>query len=218
MNLIKIGSHLKSIREKNNISLEEVYNETRIQISILEDIEGGQSSLSPAFLKGFIRTYAKFLKADVEPHLRESKKPQKPVPVKKDSKKPIVVPLVLFFVVCWLLKDLMFKKDTPNPSNPIVKDDTDLKVEPPSLLSTIKTGGFKQDILIQSLKPLEIYFKVDNHKLQTKNLTPKIWYNIKALDKIYLRFDKTQEVNLFHNGKQMVVDRQSFEKNFTDTM
>lgn len=66
------GAILKAKRESSNLSLSEVALATKINPKILAAIENGDESHLPAktILKGFIRSYALFLKMDVDQVLR----------------------------------------------------------------------------------------------------------------------------------------------------
>lgn len=82
---------------------------------------------------------------------------------------------------------------------------------PPSLFHTIKDSEFKEELLIQSINPLEIYFKLDQKSTVTRVLKPSVWFFIKAKESIYLRFDdKKGRVDIFYNGKQFPVGKNSF--------
>ncbi|MDP2939360.1 MAG: DUF4115 domain-containing protein [Candidatus Omnitrophota bacterium] len=58
-----LGSQLRQVREARGISLEEVQAKTKIPIDILRSIEREEKirRLSPVYLKGFLKIYAKFL-------------------------------------------------------------------------------------------------------------------------------------------------------------
>lgn len=66
------GALLKSKRESSSLSLSEVALATKINPKILAAIENGDEAHLPAktFLKGFIRSYALFLKMDVDSVMR----------------------------------------------------------------------------------------------------------------------------------------------------
>ena len=85
-----------------------------------------------------------------------------------------------------------------------------------SLFDQIKESAFREDLLIQSSEPLEIYFKADKQSTVTKILEPSVWFHIKAKKSIYLRFDeKRDDVQIFYNGKQVSIGNSSFfEKTF----
>ena len=63
-----VGSILKKARGKRGLSLNEVKEATRIHPRFLKALEEGSYSVfsSPVLLKGFLRTYARFLELDVE--------------------------------------------------------------------------------------------------------------------------------------------------------
>jgi len=68
----KTGSLLKEKRESSSLSISEVALATKINPRILTAIENGDEAHLPSktFLKGFIRSYALFLKMDVDEVLR----------------------------------------------------------------------------------------------------------------------------------------------------
>ncbi|MCY4321527.1 MAG: helix-turn-helix domain-containing protein [Bdellovibrionaceae bacterium] len=66
MNYLKLGSQLRIIRERKGLSYYQIFEVTRIQPSILKEIEEGSSKINSVFLKSFIKTYAEFLGLDFE--------------------------------------------------------------------------------------------------------------------------------------------------------
>jgi len=64
----KIGAYLKSLREEQEISLEEVSKITKIKVRFLEDIEHNRfdSLGGVGYSKAMIHSYGKFLKADLK--------------------------------------------------------------------------------------------------------------------------------------------------------
>jgi cytoskeleton protein RodZ len=62
-----IGQILKAEREKRNVSLNEVAVATKVSLKILQAIEDGDHSNLPqkTFLRGFVRSYAQYLKLDI---------------------------------------------------------------------------------------------------------------------------------------------------------
>lgn len=60
-----LGALLRSTREKKHLSLDEVYKYTKIPKEILNNIESDRiSTLTPAYLKGYLKIYAKYLGLD----------------------------------------------------------------------------------------------------------------------------------------------------------
>ncbi len=79
------GSDLKKIREEKNIPLEQIASDTRIRLSILQDLEDdAYSELSSSTqTKGFLRLYAQYLGVDkIDPELPV---PQTPVPLQEPA-------------------------------------------------------------------------------------------------------------------------------------
>lgn len=58
-----LGEVLRSERERKGITLEQVYSSTRIQLKILHALEADDYEALPAkpFIRGFIKTYARFI-------------------------------------------------------------------------------------------------------------------------------------------------------------
>ena len=84
----RTGELLKQAREAAKLSISEVALSTKINPKILVAIEAGESSQLPAktFLKGFVRSYAQYLKLDIDEVMRvfneetgSSAKPAAPV-------------------------------------------------------------------------------------------------------------------------------------------
>lgn len=85
-----------------------------------------------------------------------------------------------------------------------------------SLFRKIRKLNFQHEIMIKSLEPLKIYFKIDRRSTLTKELSPSIWFVIKAKESLYLRFDeKVNQVEMFYNGvKWNFTSSRFFEKTF----
>jgi len=67
-----IGPKLKAKREQLGYHIEEIVEKTKIHPSAIHDIEENNfANISPAYLRGFIRLYAKFLNVDVDMDLRD---------------------------------------------------------------------------------------------------------------------------------------------------
>jgi cytoskeletal protein RodZ len=78
------GQFLKEIRTEKGLSLESVHEVTKIPLDVLQAIEEGYMvrTLSPFYLKGFMKMYAKYLGADInQVVIPEAKEPQ-PEPIR----------------------------------------------------------------------------------------------------------------------------------------
>lgn len=69
---LTLGEKLKKIRSEYRISLNEVSKNTKIQIGYLEYLENGEYEKLPAdvYVRGFVRSYARFLGADEQVLIR----------------------------------------------------------------------------------------------------------------------------------------------------
>ena len=91
-----------------------------------------------------------------------------------------------------------------------------------SLWNQIRSENFQHELMINSLEPIKIYFKIDQQSTVTKELSPSVWFVIKAKESLYIRFDeKVDQVEMFYNGvKWNFSSSRFFEKTFktvTDT-
>ena len=147
---------------------------------------------------------------------------------------PIFVFLVLFQIINSFKsstnlsikspQDTISKASDPNPSEEGIIPQLELSVDKAkkpavlydSVLKQIKASIFNHEILIQSSQKLSIYFKTDNRFTINKELSPFIWFSIKAKESIYLRFDEKQgNIQIFYNGEQVDLGtNRFFEKKF----
>ncbi len=164
MDYSKIGNHLKLIRERKGLSYDQIFEITRIQPTILKEIEEGSSNISPVFLKGFIKSYARSMGLDPEELFQQLKNKEeiKEKSIDRETKarasgyrykkiisfKNIVslgIFLILLSFVLWLT--FSFKKELAK------KDITTLK--PPSLKKKASADpelSFKNKLPVSSLQ------------------------------------------------------------------
>ena len=90
------GGRLRHERERRRIALRSIAESTKIGLSLLEGLEGGDVSRWPSgiYRKSFVRSYAQAIGVDPDPVVREFVElypdPQEPAPVKPDARTPIV--------------------------------------------------------------------------------------------------------------------------------
>ena len=67
--LMTVGTQLQAARAARNLSLADVTRSTKIQPWVLEALEGDRlpEMMSPIYVKGFLATYARFLRLEPEP-------------------------------------------------------------------------------------------------------------------------------------------------------
>ena len=85
-----VGSQLQRARLDRKLSLANVTEKTKIQPWVLEAIEADrlQEMMSPIYVKGFIGTYARFLRLDPETVLAQLPWPQPPEPPVQEATPP----------------------------------------------------------------------------------------------------------------------------------
>jgi|YelNatPaOPRAMG01_1025707.scaffolds.fasta_scaffold01538_15 cytoskeletal protein RodZ len=68
-----VAEQLKQAREAKNLTINEVADATKIRSSHIHALETGEYSEFPAavYIRGFVKTYANFLKLDVEAILKD---------------------------------------------------------------------------------------------------------------------------------------------------
>src|SRR5919112_2159746 len=67
-----IGDFLRAARRKRRVSIERAAEETRIRADYLMRMESDEFDfLAPAYVRGFLKTYARFLRLNAEPLLED---------------------------------------------------------------------------------------------------------------------------------------------------
>jgi len=86
-----LGDYLKTEREAQNITLEEVSQATRIRRTILEAIENNHYDLIPpkVFTQGFIKSYASYLGLDENDVIKRYHEIMESLEKKKDTDEPV---------------------------------------------------------------------------------------------------------------------------------
>ena len=87
------GPRLRAERERKNLSLQAIAEETKIKVSLLEGLEQDDLSFWPTglFRRAYVRSYARAIGLDPERTLREFLD-QFPEPVEPESDDPILSP------------------------------------------------------------------------------------------------------------------------------
>ena len=159
--LENIGRKLKEAREGKGLTLEDVYKETKISKTHLEAIEEGNLSALPeiVYVRGFLKSYAKFLDLDPEEILaefdsiyREIKEVSK-IPIKRKESKKLKIPLISIFIclIIYFLLNLFFKEKPKSQISKIPKVKKTFS-KPKEIKSFKLTLKAKEDVWI-SVKP-----------------------------------------------------------------
>jgi len=115
---ISLGEKLRQAREAKGLSLEEVFEKTKLRPSIIESIEGEHWEALPdaVFVRGFLRTYARVLEIDeqgiiglYEAGLPKENRPFEAILTKKRGTKitwvmAVMIILALFGATYWWIE------------------------------------------------------------------------------------------------------------------
>src|ERR687892_1521093 len=67
-----MGAYLRAARRRRRISIDRAADETKIRSDFLMRMESDEFDfLAPAYVRGFLKTYARFLRVDPDPLLEE---------------------------------------------------------------------------------------------------------------------------------------------------
>ncbi len=70
--LKKFAEELRSLREKKAVSLNEIYDKTRIDVKYLNEIENGNFDVLPeVYIRAFLKKYAEMIELDSDEILSE---------------------------------------------------------------------------------------------------------------------------------------------------
>ena len=220
------SERLKILKEKRlskKISLEEASSQTHISINTLRKIEEGQTKgLHPAYLKGFVKIYAKFLGLDPKTILGESIiQPRLPsYPLKSEKKRlgltilkkahyypkflkvaKLLVLLLGALLVIFSLKALFIQihksssKKTKKSAVSSVKKNTPIPRQPPKKMKGI-------NIVVRARKNVYLDVKSDGKSVFEKILLGGFEEKFKANKEIRLRAGDGQAIELVEvNGK-----------------
>ena len=91
-----VGTQFKQARAELRLALKDVAQATKIQPWVLEALEQDalHKTMSPVYVKGFIATYAKCVRLDPEPLVRQLYAALDPAPVAPASSEPAMKPSV----------------------------------------------------------------------------------------------------------------------------
>ena len=211
-----VGEKLKKARLEKNLSLDEVYKQTKIHSRVLEALEQDRAHnfLSPVYIKGFLRAYARYLGLNGEKLLKEyidSQKveaPVQPQPAeaaieKKDKAFPPLNPFLIFRVALSILLAIglvfYFRYVLKNISAAEKKGKVQkVKIE------VIPAPAVKVEDLILEVKTLDACWmrvKADNQSIFEKTLPKGKRERWQAKEKIELRIGKPEALEVFVNGK-----------------
>ncbi len=214
-----LGKYFKRERESKKISLKEVAENTKVRGQILRAIEEDQHDLLPSFtyVKGFLLSYAKFLRLDANKVLSLYPKGLEEEPVPHPPKRPpkkilwnkkqtwvvggiIVASLIGFY----FFSSYLFKTSLkPAPEKPVVEE----KLHPtpsPSLTETPSIPGGKPFFLqLKAVEETWVSLQVNGQSEKEMTLKPGESISVQASDRIRMILGNAGGLDLILNGKSM---------------
>ena len=207
-----VGEKLKKARLEKNLSLDEVYKQTKIHPRVLEALEQDRAHnfLGFLYVKGFLRNYALFLGLDVEKLLKEYidsqkiEQPSEQVRLGKESKVSVkfnpflvlriaailVVSLTLILYFRFLIKRISWKPQKAKEQKVKVRVMPASKVLTEELALEVKTKD-----------ACWMRVTADGQTIFEKTLPKGRHERWQAKEKIELRIGKPEVLEVFLNGK-----------------
>lgn len=207
-----VGEKLKKARLDKKLSLEQVYQQTKIQPKILEALEEDEAyeSLSPVYLKSFLKAYANYLKLDGDRILREYSHSQEPkasqteVVLKKRHKttkelKPMLIIRTVFSIALAILLVFYFRF-AANKIKQSASEDKQQKVKIRVLPATkVKPDDF--NLQVEALSDCWMRVRVDGQELFQGILAKGKKEKWQGKNRIELRIGKPEALRVRLNGE-----------------
>lgn len=214
-----LGEFLKEQREKLKVTIDQISKETNIPTKYLEALENEEYSIFPgeAYLKGFLRTYAKALNLDPEEMVKRYEKikiAESPIPMEKLIPKPnsfikkrvLIFGVSLFFVLLIIFFSFLIVK---NGSSIINKSITLAKEKKEK---TLKTNLIKS-IEISALGEEKTINVKENSVINIKLFEKDFIYKIKQISPYVIVVDNKEVEHILFQDKLKEFDLDDDKKN-----
>jgi len=219
-----VGEKLRKARLEKGLSFDEVYKQTRIYPRVLEGLEQDRAHnfLSLLYIKGFLRSYARYLGLDGEILLREYMDSQElekdqpaPASIEKKGKppsRPIRINPILMFraaavVIVAFALILCFRFALRRISRPVSIQQTEEK----KVKVRVMPAAPAKKVKVEEELVLEVRTKdacwmqvtVDNQAIFEKTMPKGKKERWRAKERIELRIGKPEVLEVFVNGKRI---------------
>jgi len=207
-----VGEKLKKARLEKNLSLDEVYRQTKIHTRVLEALEQDRAHnfLSHLYVKAFLKTYAQYLDLNAEELLKEYSDSQKiessksPLPpVKKKPKAPLKInPLMSFRLIAIIVLSFILISYLRFVINRITKSPQEAKTQKVRV-KVMPAPAVVEDLVLEVRTKDSCWLdvKVDNQSIFKKILSKGKRERWQAKEKIEVRIGKPEALVIFVNGK-----------------
>lgn len=218
-----VGEQLRRARLEKNLTLDEVYKQTKIHARVLEALEQDRAHnfLSPLYIKGFLKNYAQYLGLDSQRLLKEyidsQKKGTEAVQIiskKKQKVFPQVNPflilriaLVIIFSFAFIFYFRFVLRRLSGPAQPARMQKVKVEVIPaPRVLA---------EELVLEVKTLDncwLRVMVDNQSIFQDTLPKGRRERWQAKERIELRIGKPEALEVFLGGKRIDLKKAKVKK------
>ena len=208
-----LGKYFKRERESKKISLKEVAENTKVREHILRAIEEDQHDLLPSltYIKGFLLSYAKFLRLDANkvlslyqrgleeesvPH--PSKRPPKKILWNKKQTWVVGGIIVASLIGFYFFSPYLFKTSLkPAPEKPVVEEKL-------SLTETSSIPGVKPfSLQLKAVEETWVSLQVNGQSEREMTFKPGESISIQASDRIRIILGNAGGLDFILDGKRM---------------
>ncbi|MCQ9207964.1 MAG: DUF4115 domain-containing protein [Omnitrophica bacterium] len=209
-----VGERLKRARLEKNLSLDEVYQQTKIHTRVLEALEEDRAHnfLNLLYVKGFLKTYAQYLGLNAEELLKEysdsqslreapveapaEKKPKVPLRIKPLLMVRLISIVAVSFILIFYLR-FVINRISKAPQEANLKK---VKVE----VLPVSTVLPKKLVLeVRATDKCWLGVKVDNQSMFQGTLSKGNRERWEARERIELRIGKPEALAVFVNDKRI---------------
>lgn len=227
-----VGEKLSKARLEKNVSLDEVYKQTKIYPRVLEALEQDRAHnfLSFIYIKGFLKTYARYLGLDGERLLKEYIDSRKVETLAQPEvileKKGKFFPRIDFFPILriglavFLAFALLFyfRYVMKNISTTVDKKVRIEKAEPEVKVAPVAKVKAKNLVLeVKTLDTCWMRVKTDNRAIFEKTLRKGRSERWRAREKIELRIGRPEAIEVFLNGKRIDLKKAQVKRSLVIT-
>lgn len=229
-----MGSYLRAARRRRRVSIERAAEETRIRADYLMRMESDEFDfLAPAYVRGFIKTYARFLRINADPLLDEFDRkhgvsrfetqqivalerhgkqhmPKEPRLSRSWSVAAVIAAGALFALA---VVGLLSPEEEPSPRTQIAAEEESTPTPSPSLTATPTTPS-PEDSALASAEGVEleivasqadcwVLVSADGGEPVTQTLVLGESETFTAEDELFVRLGYPQGVELIVNGQNI---------------
>ena len=214
-----LGKYFKRERESKKISLKEVAKNTKVREHILRAIEEDQHDLLPSFtyIKGFLLSYARFLRLDAnevllryrrglreEPFFHLPKLLPKKILWNKKQTWVVGGIIVASLIGFYFFSPSLFKTSLkPAPEKPVVEEKLPLTPSPSLTETSSIPGGKPFSLQLKAVEETWVSLQVNGQSEKEMTFKPGEGISVQASNRIRMILGNAGGLDLILNGKRM---------------